>query len=240
MKLFNKERFKFVEGKRLKNYLIYALGEIILVVVGILIAVSINSYSNTASLNKANDALRVQVIKNLENDITKVTRFQDKLETLNQNYLAILGRSKNTPQATIERLTAMLPFKIEVLSLRKSTMNLIDNAELNSSKAAAGMLNLSNTYKVYLADISDIEAVIFEAMSANLKSVEETQDWYVEFVTDFNCNSDCFNYLATDKGHIARMASLRFLYDDQYSQIIDGFKNDLEFYLDVLKTSGVN
>ena len=239
MKLFNKERFKFIEGKRLKNYLVYAFGEIILVVVGILIAVSINNYSNTANLNEVNEALRLQVIKNLENDILKISRFQDKLEALNQDYLAILGRSNDTSQETVERLTVTLPFKIEVLSLRKSTMNLIDNAELNTSRAATVMLNLSNTYKVYLANISDVEAVIFEAMSDNLKGMEQTQDWYVAFVTDFKCGSDCYSYLATDKGHKARMASLRFLYDDHYSTIIDGFKNDLESYLDVLKASSV-
>ncbi|OZV68488.1 hypothetical protein [Winogradskyella aurantia] len=44
MKLYNKLRFKMIEGRRLRNYLFYALGEIILVAIGILIAVAINDY----------------------------------------------------------------------------------------------------------------------------------------------------------------------------------------------------
>jgi hypothetical protein len=44
MKLFNGLRFKMIEGKGLKNYLLYAIGEIVLVVIGILVAVAINDY----------------------------------------------------------------------------------------------------------------------------------------------------------------------------------------------------
>ncbi|MDG1715516.1 DUF6090 family protein [Lacinutrix sp.] len=43
MKLFNINRFKSIKTKRLQNYLVYAIGEIILVVVGILVAVAINN-----------------------------------------------------------------------------------------------------------------------------------------------------------------------------------------------------
>lgn len=44
MKLFKTKRFKLAEGKGLKNYLLYAIGEILLVVIGILVAVAINDY----------------------------------------------------------------------------------------------------------------------------------------------------------------------------------------------------
>ena len=43
MRVFNTFRFKMLQNKRLKNYLLYALGEIILVVLGILIALKVNN-----------------------------------------------------------------------------------------------------------------------------------------------------------------------------------------------------
>tara|TARA_R110002111_G_scaffold120900_3_gene184476 strand:+ start:897 stop:1082 length:186 start_codon:yes stop_codon:yes gene_type:complete len=58
MKLFNKLRFNMIEGKRLKNYLIYAIGEIVLVVLGILIALYLNNWSNQNQIKKANVALQ--------------------------------------------------------------------------------------------------------------------------------------------------------------------------------------
>lgn len=236
MKLFNKERFKLIERKRLKNYLIYATGEIILVVVGILIAVSINGYNNNVNLSNTNEVLRKQVIIELEDDIERIKKFQEKLDRLNQEYLTVLNYSQDSINDDFGTLAIQLPFKIEVLSLTTSTMNLIDNANLDNSKAAKDMLDLSSAYKRYLKDIDDVETVIFKAMSENLKSIERNQDWYVQFITEFKYNSDCFTYFTTNKGHRARMASLRFLYDQQYGEIINGFKNDLELYLKALKT----
>ena len=44
MKLFNKVRQRLLDEGRLKRYLVYAFGEIILVVIGILIALQLNAW----------------------------------------------------------------------------------------------------------------------------------------------------------------------------------------------------
>lgn len=45
MKLFKNQRNKLLKNKKIGNYLAYAIGEIILVVIGILIAVSLNNWN---------------------------------------------------------------------------------------------------------------------------------------------------------------------------------------------------
>lgn len=45
LKLFRKNRFDLIEKNKIGNYLKYAIGEIILVVIGILIAISIDNYN---------------------------------------------------------------------------------------------------------------------------------------------------------------------------------------------------
>ena len=47
MKFFRKTRFDLVEGKRTAKYLRYAVGEIVLVVIGILIALQINNWNES-------------------------------------------------------------------------------------------------------------------------------------------------------------------------------------------------
>ena len=44
MKVFRKNRKKFLYYRKIRNYLAYSIGEIILVVIGILIAVYINNW----------------------------------------------------------------------------------------------------------------------------------------------------------------------------------------------------
>lgn len=61
IKLFRKIRQKLLDDGNLKRYLLYALGEILLVVIGILIALQVNNW-NQARLYKSKEALLLKEI----------------------------------------------------------------------------------------------------------------------------------------------------------------------------------
>ena len=67
-KYFRKIRLKLLEEKRIGNYLRYAIGEIFLVVIGISIAVFINT-----SINHRNDVRKeINYLRAIQNDIHKI------------------------------------------------------------------------------------------------------------------------------------------------------------------------
>ena len=65
IKFFRRIRQRLVSQNRLSKYLLYAIGEIILVVIGILIALSIN----TRNENRLNAKLEQEILNNLLSDI---------------------------------------------------------------------------------------------------------------------------------------------------------------------------
>ena len=67
IKIFRNARKRILNNGNFKKYLIYAIGEIILVVAGILIALSINNWNN----KKADSKAELQIIKNLKNQINE-------------------------------------------------------------------------------------------------------------------------------------------------------------------------
>ena len=54
LKFYRKIRYDLIQKNKTERYLKYAIGEIILVVIGILIAVSINSWNNQRNLGNNN------------------------------------------------------------------------------------------------------------------------------------------------------------------------------------------
>ena len=77
LKFFRKIRFKLIRGSKTAKYLKYAVGEIILVVIGILIAVGINSlYNKSQNEAKINTILK-QVQQDLIVDINDAKRIYD-------------------------------------------------------------------------------------------------------------------------------------------------------------------
>jgi hypothetical protein len=230
MKFFNKIRRDMLKGKRFTNYLIYALGEIILVVLGILIALYLNNWSNKEQIIDANITLQTKVLVQLKKDIEDIDAFRKELDTLNNVYLKTLKRAYDRSKVDDGGLISTILLDIKDLGLDKQNMNWIDNAVLDNSEASESLVNLSAIYKSYIKNIDDIEIIIYEKFTTNLEYLELTQPWYTTLITDFRCENECINYLLHDEGHKARIASLRFLYSNGYGDLVNDFYFDLMRY----------
>ncbi len=109
IKFFRKIRYDYLKHNKLRNYLKYAIGEIVLVVIGILIAVQINSWNE----ERRDSAIEIEVLKeisenlgedilSLENDIRlnkvgieNVQMIENELvlnETVSDTFLTHFGR----------------------------------------------------------------------------------------------------------------------------------------------------
>jgi hypothetical protein len=95
IRLFRKIRFGFLAGEKFSKYLLYAVGEIVLLVIGILIALQINNW-NTRRIEKANERkiyrnIRRQVVDD-RNELLRVQAFNNfysgQYEYANQLMLA--------------------------------------------------------------------------------------------------------------------------------------------------------
>jgi uncharacterized phage infection (PIP) family protein YhgE len=69
---FRKIRQGLIENKRMRTYLTYAVGEILLVVIGILIALSINNMKDAADLKKDELSLYRDLVTELKEDLKDI------------------------------------------------------------------------------------------------------------------------------------------------------------------------
>ena len=75
LKLFRKIRHKLLDEGKLKRYLIYAFGEILLVVIGILIALQVKNLNENRKIR----TVEVQILKDL------IIGIEDDIESINYN-----------------------------------------------------------------------------------------------------------------------------------------------------------
>ncbi len=78
-----------IKENKVSKYLLYAIGEIILVVIGILIAVSINNWKQSIDLNKVEQNLYSDLIQELQTDLVGIQRQGE----YNSYYLARYNRA---------------------------------------------------------------------------------------------------------------------------------------------------
>lgn len=214
-------------SKQFKKYLVYAFGEIILVIIGILIALGISNWNKNQELKTANKELQHKVLKQIDMDIVAISNFEKDLDTIHETFLKVLERDYDKSKVNETGLVSTILFEVINLSLDNHVNNLVDNAVLDNSEASQKLIDISSTYKLYAKSIEEIETIIYNKVTDNLENIEKTQPWYTELITDFICRNDCINYLLKNEDHKSRMASLRFLYVNGYGSIVGSFKEDL-------------
>ena len=91
IKFFRKVREKMLSENKFSKYLIYAIGEIILVVIGILIALSINNWNEARKINQQEKAYIKRLLLESKQDIAT---FNNEIERLENNNQKIVNLSK--------------------------------------------------------------------------------------------------------------------------------------------------
>ncbi len=102
-KLFNKIRKHLVSEKpsttRTTNYLKYAIGEIVLVVIGILIALNINNWNEERKLKNELGQFHLSLISELNKDVSSITKelnlLNDDIKKLDDYFLRMSSESVN-------------------------------------------------------------------------------------------------------------------------------------------------
>ena len=104
IKFFRKIRYDLLEKNKTGKYLKYAIGEIILVVIGILIALSINNWNEQRKSNIREQTVLENFIQNLNADLISYNLNRQELIELNTLYKTLYEIGfKNRNDLTIEK-----------------------------------------------------------------------------------------------------------------------------------------
>jgi len=90
IKIFRKIRQKMIKENRVSNYFLYAIGEIVLVVIGIFIALQLNTLKDNRKLNKITENYYNQLLEDIKSDKTyarSTISSLDSTKTKYNNYL---------------------------------------------------------------------------------------------------------------------------------------------------------
>ncbi len=95
IKFFRKIRQKLFQQNRITQYLVYAVGEIFLVVIGILIAININDWNNRQTQISNEKELISSLIEELSNSEKKLKENLQKSQKFAESELLVLSKFDN-------------------------------------------------------------------------------------------------------------------------------------------------
>jgi Family of unknown function (DUF6090) len=155
IKFFRKTRQNMIKENRTSKYILYAIGEIVLVVIGILIAVQINSWNNNRKLMTDNKIFLEKMIIELELNKTRM-----KLLTevgFGDRYISLEQAVKNCDSL----------LKLTYKGLNESDLGFILN---NRFDAGGTKLNLHNGVYEELINTGKLYTIGSDSLIINIKN----------------------------------------------------------------------
>ena len=203
IKFFRKIRYDLMEKNKTGKYLKYAIGEIILVVIGILIALQINNW-NEERKNKIKESVYLEGIKSdLARDIKYIQFLIPKNSTWTQNYAKLDSLAKLKSNKIFE-----IEFS-EIFNLSRQIYTFYPRVGSYSSlisENSAGLIS-NKELLMQLKSIYEIEYVRVSSLGQEIDDISTKIKWErrVDFrqqLEGYNFND--FNELFADLGEMNR------------------------------------
>lgn len=230
MKLFSRQRRQL-----LRKYIPYALGEIILVVIGILIAVSINN----ANESRKADQKRLQLAQNVYNqmvidslDLNVVLREQDRANVLYDKILR--ETAPGEPIVDCKGCAGLIIANFSVVNLDTKVRALLEDAELVEDSISVLLRQVSSDYNDAEVILGLLESSVLDNLKDNVQFLRDTYPWFSQFIANGKCDNGCQEYFTLSEDYRNRVAYQEMLTRRAHSSELQTFLNTLREHLIVL------
>ena len=189
IKFFRKIRQKLISENKISTYLIYAIGEIILVVIGIFIALQINNWNENRKEKRYLNQVHRQIQKDLQIDTLVLSTIIDFYIEKNKRLTDIIER--NIPVSYYDTINEANYSNCEKCIDDVASFETFQNSDkgyqlfksLNTgqnNKIDSLSFKIDSFYKEYDAGFPDINKILLELVN---ESIDDNQkyDWFVEW-----------------------------------------------------------
>ncbi len=238
MKLFRNQRNKLLKKKNLGNYILYAVGEIILVVIGILIAVSLNDWnSSRKEKNKLFNIYNI-VAADLENDIKEIDKMEFFYGQVKPLFNKILKDSVRDVDYAFNPQYTYIMIGFPEITFNKRGYNQL--AAFNTDKFKDSLpTQIIEFYTERLREIKIDDDMRADDIKENYSHFKNNYAWWSDVIS-LKPNKDFIDYALNDPDYKNRIATTHFMAYQVFLPELRIFKKQAETILEEIQKRTTN
>ena len=168
-----------MQKNKFTTYLLYAFGEIVLVVIGILIAVSINNWNQERAKSELFEQLVVSLEKTLEEGIEELEIYLSIYEEKLRLGRMILDPPQNNSVISISQMRKFMSFEVDFTFLQFDVLDQIQDLEYAAPKRYAQLFEMITYYEYWLSNFIQDEI-------AARQIIEEFDRYLIRNMNDYS------------------------------------------------------
>ena len=217
---------------KFSKYLIYAIGEIVLVVIGILIALWINKWQEAVKIDENRLVIANQVYHQMVKDtanVASITKYHRETRYL---YDKVLRETE--PGEPIEgcfNCPWLLQGNLNIANTDNKVLNLLRNMNYDNDSLSNRLRRVEEDYNNELKILEMLEKRIVDNLATNYEELLDNEPWFTEYISKQNCNEDCRKYFNESQDFRRRIALVEMLVINAYNSELVLFNQRIDQHL---------
>jgi len=230
--MFSKKKQTLLYRKKIASYLSYAIGEIILIVLGILIAVFIKNSNEEAVNTEIRNGIYTVIINNLKSDTIAVRRLIDTYEEAEPEFLKIMNDNLNAKNLNYSGI--MTSQRLVNLNTR-GFKQLSDYKNSTSNNTDSLTFQITDFYTTYNTGISEINELISEDIIEIIKDWRDNYDWFNPLIKTRKITEEAKTYFLESLEYKNKVTYRHILIYENYIPLLKRFLTKSKIILNRLE-----
>ena len=227
IKFFRNIRQNLLSKGKTSNYFKYAVGEIILVVIGILIALSINNWNEERKSQLHTKLLLSQVQKELAFNITKANKIIGSYREKDSLVYRILHKEVTRADYKSNPAYSHILLGQEAVEISDNAfLNLINSQDNFTEEQDVIILNLKELYGTNKKRVDITDGITTENVLENHKRLQNEMEWYYDLLMLPETPDEMIEYYLTDPVYLNNIASFGFFNLENHNRYVLIFRNN--------------
>jgi len=210
IKFFRKIRQKMLTENKFGKYLTYAIGEIILVVIGILIALSINNWNENRKNSIEEKAILENLIENLNLSKIQSEQLISEENQLKQNLIQILGVNSNDSRVNAKIISDSI-FKNAVWDLQSDmpTFNAYNNLKSTNKLSLIKNKNINEKFTELEFRQNKLNDILEDRLSVHQIRIDDILEKEINFIPLVKSNIPTINIENESKNNYLQVLEIK-------------------------------
>lgn len=235
--MFKKIKQKLLNENNIGRYLSYALGEVILIVIGILVAVSINNWNEEKQQKKVEIGIFEVLVSDIQQDTAEVKQILNFYNNRKATFLKIAHKPLTEDEINACDFCTNLISDWKLFTINKRgiyQLNEYKNYTLSNQDSL--IFDIVNFYTTLDNEVENFNDLIKEDITGNLVHWRDHYHWFHSFTLDVKLKKEDLSYFGGSQEYRNKVAFHYVLIYKNYLPILHEFQNNAETTLKGLNT----
>ncbi|WP_420572459.1 DUF6090 family protein [Kordia sp.] len=231
LKFFRSIRQRLFKQKKFKNYILYAIGEILLVMIGILLALQVNNWNEHRKSKGTLKSTLKTISSDLKRDTIRAGYLIEIIELNQENSKAVIDRKVTIENFTTYPRTRSLVTIYQPFDIQTKGYDILKRiSEQQENEKDSLFADLTQFYSLFIPNIQKSNERLEKVVIGNLEEFQEFP-WFVDW-SQGNTTEEMIAYFAISEDYRKKVAAYNVLAYGNHLQLIKGYKENAKHVLE--------